>query len=113
MTNDVDVNLEDSTLDPMIPNTSALEAIVSASAPADANKQNLNRAPEPFCELQGSQKYVFVPAYHHGRRMRAVCACTLQELCKKLLAATSDLPPFPVQNNDVPAGSGAGSQSGQ
>ena len=42
MTNDVDVNLEDSTLDPIIPNTSALEAIVSASAPADANKQNLN-----------------------------------------------------------------------
>ena len=39
-------------------------------------------APKPFCELQGSQKYVFVPAYHHGRRLRAVCACTLQELCK-------------------------------
>ena len=30
-------------------------------------------APKPFCELQGSQKYVFVPAYNYGRRMRAVC----------------------------------------
>ena len=71
-------------------------------------------APKPFCELQGSQKYVFVPALvpswtAHESSVRVYIAGIMQ----KLLATTSDLPPFPVQNNDVPAGSGAGSQSGQ